>query len=143
MVGVAVGQLQEVAPAATLAAMGSQTAYPETRKITKNDVDFERAEQWGRFRVSCVRGIAAVTGLYVSQFPLRWLAYCIKDLAGKQTTVSFGLTITLSVYGVASLLTIITGARKLNRQKRQLIDLRERSGRLEGHLAELRRRSGS
>jgi hypothetical protein len=121
--------------------MGKLTNAESQPKITQKDIDFERAEQWGRFRINLVWGITTVCSLWVVQYPFHWFSVCVHELAGKETNVSLGLTISLSVYGVGSLATIIVGGRKLSKQKQQLLDLRQRAGKLEGQLSECRKLS--
>ena len=108
------------------------------RNITTNQVALMRAEQWGRFRVHSVWAIASVSGIWVSQYPLQWLSLCAKELAGRDTKISLGVTITLSVVGMAATIAAITGHVKLKRQSQQLIDLRGRCRGLEGRIAEHR-----
>ncbi|HEY8668563.1 MAG TPA: hypothetical protein VIL86_18090 [Tepidisphaeraceae bacterium] len=57
---------------------------------------------------------------------MNYLFLATKELAGKETKASFGLTITFSLAGVAAAIKAVTGHIKLKKQGVELVRLRER-----------------
>jgi len=110
----------------------------QERRATRNDVDFKRAEQWGKTRIHLAWATAAVFGIWALQYPLHWISFCMKDLAGRETKISFGFTLTISLVGVSAVVAAIIGHVQKRKQSKQLIALRRRCTELEGRIAEHR-----
>jgi hypothetical protein len=104
------------------------------RNPTANDVRIEEAQQRSRIVVSIVRGVTAVLCVLASTFPLQWLYFAVKELAGKETKIAVGLVLTLSFVGVAESIWAVVSLVKLKNQKDELVRLRERCARLENEL---------
>lgn len=49
-----------------------------------------------------IRCVTVLVGLAISPVPLRYVYYSIRELAGKDTHFSMGVTATLGLYGVAA-----------------------------------------
>jgi hypothetical protein len=75
-------------------------------RATRNALDLEllllKERNATQTRDLVIRCFTMLIGLAISPFPLRYVYYSIKELAGKDTHFSMGVTATLSLYGVAA-----------------------------------------
>jgi hypothetical protein len=109
------------------------------RRITGSDVSMEKARQWGAARLTFIRWAGLIGAIWISNYPIKWLYLMARELAGKETKVSLGISIVVSVAGVATLIKIATGFNKAKKQTGELVRLRERCNILEKQVSDLQK----
>jgi hypothetical protein len=106
---------------------------------SKADVQIERERQLGAMRLSMIRATGTVGSILASALPLKWIYLATAELAGKETKLTFRLSATISLVGIAAILKAITGHFKIKQQSRELVRLRDRCNTLERQVSIMQR----
>lgn len=93
-----------------------------------------RGERWKQ--IIGFGGWAAL--LATSALPLYVVYLMVRDLAGKNTVASFGITASVTLAGVAAVVKVLFDRAKMKRQARELTDLRTRCAELEDQLESIK-----
>jgi hypothetical protein len=94
--------------------------------------EIRSAERW--LTVIKFGGWAVIVA--ASVLPMRWVYYCVKELAGKDTKASFGFTLTVSIAGAVAIIKVLLDVAKMKKQTQELVRLRERCANLEKQLSD-------
>lgn len=91
---------------------------------TARDLEMLREQNTTRRWELVIRSIFWLALVAISPIPLRWVYYSIGELAGKDTKLSAGFTVSLSVYGLAATVKAFTASRKIRSQQKELDQLK-------------------
>ena len=110
---------------------GEGQPAPTRKPRISRELELMRERNRARLRLLLIRSsfryglpwVAAVIIIAVSPLPLRYIYLSVQSLAGKQTSLSVGLTASLSLYGVASTITAIVALRRARKFQRRVHEL--------------------
>jgi hypothetical protein len=127
-----------VQPAAPTAERDLHGIYQELQHlrglVQERDSGAARSRQWFSLAELVIRGLRIGFWIYIALYPLQVVEHMTRDVAGKQTSFSGSLKVSVAVSALLSIGWSITGVQS-HRRKGKIKKLRERSEALERQLA--------
>lgn len=110
----------------------------QAKPVSKNDLELERIRGANRAKQIFARGCSFAVPVAFSGIPL-WVMYkCVAELAGEETVFStrVGISLSVAITGIPLAAWVWALKRQLQKQREELIRLRERATNLEERLQE-------